>query len=183
MAGHRQTHGESPALLARAAEDADAKAGDIGESTRVLGRGSNLIRSWLAACHTSPMTASGEPGGPHWLARMRMDITPLRTSRDFRIIFVSGVITYLGSMITYVAVPFQVAAITGSYVAVGLIGLVELVPLVAFGLYGGALADAVDRRVMVIATEVAGGALALVLLANALSPIPQTRGCSTSWPC
>lgn len=77
-----------------------------------------------------------------------MEKTPLRSSKDFRIIFVSGVITYIGSMITYVAVPFQVAAMTGSYVAV-------------------------DRRVMVITTQAAGGALALVLRPIALSPQPQ----------
>lgn len=104
---------------------------------------------------------------------MRVDVTPLRESRDFRLIIISGGITYLGSMITYVALPFQVAQITGSFVAVGLIGLVELVPLVVFGLYGGALADSVDRRTMVIATEAASGILVLALLVNAAMPSPQ----------
>jgi MFS family permease len=104
---------------------------------------------------------------------MRIDVTPLRTSRDFRIIFASGVVTYLGSMITYVALPFQVAELTGSYVAVGLIGLAELVPLIVFGLYGGALADSVDRKVMVIATELASGALVAMLLLNSLLPTTQ----------
>lgn len=102
-----------------------------------------------------------------------MDITPLRESRDFRIIFSSGLITFLGSMITYVALPFQVAQLTGSFVAVGLIGLVELVPLVIFGLYGGALADSVDRRVIVIATEIAFGVLVTILFVNAIVPSPQ----------
>ncbi len=104
---------------------------------------------------------------------MRIDVTPLRTSRDFRIIFASGLVTYLGSMITYVALPFQVAELTGSFVAVGLIGLAELVPLIVFGLYGGSLADSVDRKVMVIATEVASGALVAVLLLNSLLPTTQ----------
>lgn len=104
---------------------------------------------------------------------MRIDITPLRTSRDFRLLFFSGMITYLGSMITYVALPFQVAELTGSFVAVGLIGLAELVPLVVFGLYGGALADSIDRRTMVIVTEVASGLLVIVLLVNSLLPAPQ----------
>jgi MFS family permease len=104
---------------------------------------------------------------------MRMDVTPLRTSRDFRIIFASGMVTYLGSMITYVALPFQVAQLTGSFVAVGLIGLAELVPLIVFGLYGGALADSVDRKVMVIATEFASGLLVALLLLNSLLPTPQ----------
>jgi MFS family permease len=104
---------------------------------------------------------------------MRIDTTPLRTSRDFRHIFASGLITYLGSMITYVALPFQVAQLTGSFVAVGLIGLVELIPLVIFGLYGGSLADKVDRRIVVLATESASGLLIVVLLVNALMPSPQ----------
>jgi MFS family permease len=108
-----------------------------------------------------------------WFARTRIDITPLRTSRDFRLIFASGLVTYLGSMITYVALPFQVAQLTGSFVAVGLIGLAELVPLIVFGLYGGALADSVDRRVMVIATEAGGALLVTVLLLNSLLPEPQ----------
>lgn len=103
---------------------------------------------------------------------MRVDITPLRESRDFRFILLSGLVTYLGSMITYVALPFQVAQLTGSFVAVGLIGLAELVPLVIFGLYGGALADTVDRRVMVIATELASGVLICALLVNAALPEP-----------
>jgi len=110
---------------------------------------------------------------PQWLRRVSVDLTPLRASRDFRLLFLSGLITYLGSMITYIAVPFQVATLTGSYVAVGLIGVAELVPLIVFGLYGGALADAVDRRSMVVATEVASAISVGVLLMNSLLASPQ----------
>jgi MFS family permease len=109
------------------------------------------------------------PRGSRW----RVDLTPLRTSPDFRRIFISGLVTYLGSMITYVALPFQVAELTGSFVAVGLIGLAELVPLVVFGLYGGTLADTVNRRTMVIATEAASGVLIIALFVNALLPSPH----------
>ena len=49
-------------------------------------------------------------------------------------------------MITYVAVPFQIKELTGSYVAVAISGLVEILPLIIFGLYGGVLADALDRK-------------------------------------
>jgi MFS family permease len=118
---------------------------------------------------SAPADESGRRG---WLTRLRVDLTPVRESRDFRLILLSGMVTYLGSMITYVALPFQVAQITGSFIAVGLIGLAELVPLVIFGLYGGALADTVDRRVMVIATELASGLLVCVLLVNATLPQP-----------
>jgi MFS family permease len=102
-----------------------------------------------------------------------MDLTPLRQSRDYRLLFFSGVITYLGSMITYVALPYQVATLTDSYLAVGLIGLVEIAPLIIFGLYGGALADKIDRRILVIATEVGALLLVAVLLVNALLPEPR----------
>lgn len=119
------------------------------------------------------MSASADEPRRHWLARLSIDITPLRQSRDFRLIFASGLITYLGSMITYVALPYQVAQLTGSFVAVGLIGLAELVPLIVFGLYGGALADSVNRKVMVLATETAGGLLVALLLINSLLPSPQ----------
>jgi MFS family permease len=104
---------------------------------------------------------------------MRIDTSPLQTSRDFRLLFFSGVITYLGSMITYVAIPFQVATLTGSYVAVGLIGLAELVPLIVFGLYGGALADSVNRRTMIIATEAAAGVAIVVLMVNSMLLSPH----------
>lgn len=76
-------------------------------------------------------------------------------------------------MVTYVALPFQIAELTGSYVAVGVIGLVELVPLVVFGLYGGSLADRIDRRRMIIAGEIAAGSIAIILTVNALMPSPN----------
>jgi MFS family permease len=107
------------------------------------------------------------------LRSLALDITPLRTSRDFRIIMVSGLITFLGSMVTYVALPFQVKEITGSYVAVGLLGAVEIIPLVIFGLYGGTLADAIDRKKMIVLMEVASLILTTILLINSLLPHPQ----------
>ena len=102
-----------------------------------------------------------------------MDLTPLRSSRDFRLLFTSRAVTYLGSMMTMVAIPFQVAELSGSYVAVGVIGLVEVVPLVVFGLYGGALADRLDRRTMAVATELAALLLSGALAVNALLPTPH----------
>ncbi|MFM8350489.1 MAG: MFS transporter, partial [Actinomycetales bacterium] len=107
------------------------------------------------------------------MRRFVMDLTPLRTSADFRAVFTAGMITSIGSMVTYVALPFQVAQLTDSYLAVGLIGLVEVIPLVVFGLYGGALADAVDRRVMVLVTELAAALILGALLVNSLLPEPQ----------
>jgi MFS family permease len=105
--------------------------------------------------------------------KLRLDVTPLRSSPDFRLLFGSGIISNLGSMITYVALPFQIKDLTGSFVAVGAVGLVELLPLVVFGLWGGALADAIDRRLMVILSEVGLTVTSLILLVNAIAPSPQ----------
>ena len=76
-------------------------------------------------------------------------------------------------MITYVAVPFQIKEMTNSYIAVGLSGIIEIVPLILFGLYGGVLADYVDRKKMVWATEFASLVLVAILLVNSLAPNPN----------
>jgi MFS family permease len=76
-------------------------------------------------------------------------------------------------MFTYVALPFQVKELTGSYLAVGLIGLVEIIPLVIFGLYGGVLADHMDRKRMIWVTEFAALFLSTILLINSLLPSPK----------
>lgn len=107
------------------------------------------------------------------MRRLRVDLTPLRESSEYRLLFSSGLITFLGSMITMIALPFQVAQLTDSFLAVGLIGAAELVPVVVLGLYGGSLADRVDRRVMLLVTETASMLLALVLTVNALLPDPS----------
>lgn len=97
---------------------------------------------------------------------LRIDVTPLRVNRDFRLLFASGLVTGLGSFATYVAMPFQIAELTGSYVAVGILGLIEVVPLIIFGLWGGVLADRVDRRSMILWTECAFVVLVVVLAVN-----------------
>lgn len=114
-----------------------------------------------------------------WLDRVRavrMDVTPLRTSRDFRLLFAAGTVFYLGGMISYVAIPYQLYTLTGSNAAVGLIGLVELVPLLVGGLYGGALADHVDRRKLLVVTGAAQAVITSLLAVNALQDRPAV------WP-
>jgi MFS family permease len=108
--------------------------------------------------------------------RLRVDTTPLRESRDFRLLFWAGTVFYLGAMVSYVAVPYQIYQLTGSNFAVGALGIVELVPLVVFGLYGGALADHVDRRIMLVTTGLAQIMLTAALMLNAFLPTPQV------WP-
>jgi MFS family permease len=102
-----------------------------------------------------------------------MDVTSLRTSRDFRLLFLAGTVFYFGAMVSYVAIPFQIYTLTGSNFAVGAVGLVELVPLVVFGLYGGALADHVDRRRLLIWTGVAQAGFTAILAVNAFRDDPS----------
>lgn len=106
-------------------------------------------------------------------SRFAIDLTPLSKYPDFRNLWASGLITYIGSMITYVAVPFQIKEMTNSYILVGLSGVVEIVPLILFGLYGGVLADYVDRKKMIWITELASCALVAILLINSLAPEPN----------
>ncbi len=103
------------------------------------------------------------------LRGLRVDVTPLRTSRDFRLLFTAGTVFYLGAMVSYVAIPYQIYRITGSNFAVGAVAIVELVPLVVFGLYGGALADHVDRRRLLVWAGVAQAVATAVLAANAFA--------------
>ena len=107
------------------------------------------------------------------MANLAIDFSPLKKYPDFRRLWLSGLISYFGSMFTYVALPFQVKELTGSYLAVGLIGLVEIIPLVVFGLYGGVLADHMDRKKMIWVTEFAALFLSAILLINSLLSSPS----------
>lgn len=106
------------------------------------------------------------------LSSILPDLSPWRSTRDFRLLWVQGLVTTFGSFMALVALPLQIKDLTGSPLAVGAMGAVELVPLIVFGLYGGALADAVDRRRVILLTEAGLGLLAAVLLVNALLPRP-----------
>jgi MFS family permease len=105
--------------------------------------------------------------------RWTIDLRPLRTSRDFRILLTTQAISSFGANITYVAVPLQVARLTHSPLAVGLLGLCELGPLLITALLGGALADYIDRRKLVIIGEISLMGTAALLLANALLAHPM----------
>src|SRR6201994_5149408 len=100
-----------------------------------------------------------------------MDLSPL-ASRDFRVLFGSGTVTLLGTEATNVALVVQVKQLTGSTLAVGLLGAAELVPLVVFALYGGVLADRLDRRRVIRWCEGALRLCALALLADSLLSRP-----------
>lgn len=109
------------------------------------------------------------PEGRRWRRILRsavVDVAPLR-HREFRLLFIGRGVSFLGSMVTFVAVPYQVFQITHSSFAVGLVGLIEAVPLVVAAVVGGAIADARDRRRQVWVTELGLMACSGFLLANA----------------
>src|SRR5215210_7319623 len=126
---------------------------------------------------TSPVdpVEGGEPETeptPEAMTKRRglaMDTRPLRIPA-YRRLFGGVAATLLGQQMTLVAVPFQVYALTGSSLLVGVTSVVALVPLIVFGLLGGAIADAMDRRQLMLITS-AGAAVTSALLAlQALLP-------------
>jgi len=96
------------------------------------------------------------------LSKTLTDIRPLQSSADYRRLWAGNTISQLGQQMTAVTIAIQVWALTHSTFAVGLVGLFALGPLIVFGLYGGAVADAVDRRKVAL---VASGGLWLLSLA------------------
>ncbi|WP_045878749.1 MFS transporter [Pseudofrankia sp. DC12] len=117
----------------------------------------------------TPTTSPADgPGGPRGrLSRLAVDTRPLAIPA-FRRTFLGQGTAIIGTMVTEVTAPVQIYDISGSSFAVGLAGLVGLVPMVVFGLYGGAVADAVDRRTLYLASSLLTWAVTLVLLAQSL---------------
>ena len=104
---------------------------------------------------------------------MAVDLGPLRRHRDFRLLFVGRGVSLLGSEITYVAVPFQAYELSHSSLIVGLLSAAKLVPLLVMALVGGALADAVDRRRLVLLSELLFAGASGVLIVNATRAHPH----------
>jgi MFS family permease len=101
------------------------------------------------------------------LPRLRPDLSPFRDSRDLRLVVGGGFVSNLGSQATLVALPFQLYLLTGSALMVGLLGAAELVPLVSMSLLGGAIADRMDRRRLLLLTQIG-----LVATSGALAILP-----------
>ena len=89
------------------------------------------------------------------IRRLAVDISPLRRCRDFRLLWFGDLVSLVGRQVTVVALPYQVYQLTHSAPAVGLIGLAQLVPYLFFAAVGGAVADAVDRRKLMLAVQAA----------------------------
>jgi MFS family permease len=122
-----------------------------------------------------PAGEAERPGRAAFLSRLALDVTPLRGPQagPFRRLWLGTGISAIGSQVTLVAIPFQVWELTHSTLLVGLLGLVALGPLLTVPLYAGAVADAVDRRRMLLLSDVALLLTTLVLLGNALLPDPR----------
>ena len=104
---------------------------------------------------------------------MLIDLGPLRRHRDFRALYFGQLVSFIGSMITYVAIPFQVYQLTRSSFAVGMLSTVQLVPLLLAALFGGATADAMDRRRLLIGSELLLLVCSSGLAVNAALPQPS----------
>jgi len=113
-----------------------------------------------------PAGEAERPGRFGLLSRVAVDLSPLRESPAFRRLWIGQAISSLGTMVTGVAVPYQVYRLTGSTLAVGLLGIAALVPLLTVPLVGGAIAGSLAS----------GGSTSGTSLAWASRPGPDAGG-------
>ncbi|HEU0179562.1 MAG TPA: MFS transporter [Blastocatellia bacterium] len=107
------------------------------------------------------------------LGVVAMDVAPLKVSRDYRLLYTGQFISAFGSAISYVVLPWQVYQLTKSTFAVGMLGVAEFVPMFAMAFVGGALADYIDRRRLVMLAEAVMAVLCGALVFNSLLPQPR----------
>lgn len=113
------------------------------------------------------------------LPRLTADLSPLRESRDLRLVVLGNFVSGMGTQATLVALPYQLYIETPSAFLVGLLGAVELIPLITMALLGGAIADRMDRRRLLLLDQIASWP------PRAASPSPHSRAvppCSSCTP-
>jgi MFS family permease len=103
---------------------------------------------------------------------MLLDLSPLKVSRDYRLLFFGQLVSFFGSMMTFIVVPWQMYQLTQSSAMVGYIALAEFVPMFCLAFLGGALADYVDKRKLLRLTEIGQTSLTGILVLNSLLPRP-----------
>jgi MFS family permease len=108
--------------------------------------------------------------------RLLIDLGPLRQSQAFRRLWGGYLVTTLGSQLTVVAIPYQVFKLTHSSLDVGLVGLAQITPVLAGSLFGGSIADAVDRRRLLLVTQLSLAACSVGLALN------SSGGHPALWP-
>jgi MFS family permease len=106
------------------------------------------------------------------LRSLLVDLEPVRRDRDFRMLWLGQLVSGVGRQVTVVALPFELWQLTHSSLSIGLLALAQLVPILIFALGGGAVADAVDRRRLLLVTQLALAASSLCLALLALMPSP-----------
>jgi MFS family permease len=104
---------------------------------------------------------------------MLIDLSPLRASRDYRLLFFGQLVSFFGSMMTFIVVPWQMYQMTQSSAMVGYIYLAEFVPMATLAFVGGAIADYFDKRKILRATEIGQTLTTAILLLNSLLPRPS----------
>ncbi|HEV2880061.1 MAG TPA: MFS transporter [Pyrinomonadaceae bacterium] len=104
---------------------------------------------------------------------MLLDISPLKISRDYRLLFSGQLISSFGTAMTFVIVPVQVYQLTGSTLYVGLLSVAEFALILLMAFVGGAYADFIDKRRMLRLTEIGQTLVTVMLVANALAPRPR----------
>jgi MFS family permease len=118
-----------------------------------------------------PEPPAGKPSAI--FSALALDFSPLKISRDYRLLFSSQTISFFGSMMSFVVLPWQMYQLTRSSLAVGLLGAAEFIPTITMAFVGGALADYVDRRRMVLTSESLMGACSVLLILNSLLAHPR----------
>ncbi|HYM84938.1 MAG TPA: MFS transporter [Candidatus Dormibacteraeota bacterium] len=123
------------------------------------------------------MTAAAGPGAspPGRRNRLRdllLDAAPLRHDRQFRLLWSGQAVSGIGNQVTRIALPYQVFVLTGSTLAIAALTLAQLVPILVFVLGAGSLADAVDRRRLLMVTQLLLALSSLTLAGLALMPAP-----------
>jgi len=104
---------------------------------------------------------------------MWIDLSPLKKNRDFRRLYFGQTVSFFGTMMSMVALPYQIYQLTNSTLAVGLLGVAQLVPLLLTAFIGGALADVMDRRKLLVRAECGMALGCLLLVGNALLAQPH----------
>jgi MFS family permease len=125
--------------------------------------------------------SSTQPDRPEQVASKRkgllrafaIDLSPLKSSRDFRLLFIGQFVSVFGSSISYVVLPWQMYQLTRSNFAVGMLGVAEFVPMFVMAFVGGALADYIDRRRLIVIAELGLTVCCGILVANAVLAQPR----------
>ena len=102
-----------------------------------------------------------------------IDVAPLRTSRDYRLLYAGQFVSGFGSAISYVVLPWQMYQLTDSELAVGMLGVAEFLPMFLLAFVGGALADHIDRRRLILFSELGLAVCCAVLVLNSLLAAPH----------